>query len=1249
VVPPIAPAPDLVVDLVRPSDLAAFTVEAYGVELLGGGRPRVRPKRGETGRMVVRFAYQHAAERAIYEEQSPVPFPDPTKPPPPGDPDPTQEPVRQDPPPGEPSTHVPPIEARPARASRLVFELAEGDEIAFTAEGFLDALARLPMLVHPLAIPSVERTTVPAEGPVLHLPGGLVATVTPDELVISRAPRGADIPDPSTAHGLARLSRDGRRIRALLSTRAGTSVAGLSVTGGSGPGMVVIDDTDQVVDALLGSTLLIRPDIRARRRRRGSFSRIPGPFETAIEAPYRLIVSPSASEGWRHATAPVGSLEAPHRVEIWHSRLGVRAERDGKLEVDERANSQRIVRAVWARDREGQELFEQQTTVSFPDWRDLTWPRAIEKPFLSSINGGDRHMLVRQSAESWPSDGGVIVPDPVDVAKLWLSSLGAWLDLHGEWDTDPYSTAQMRSILLWDHVGPMGRDQYVRVVYPGFLFPFGHKTTLVKLTERKMKEAAPSVAGLFQRKFLVVGEPTRVFALPDLPFTEVRMEPLVTPTLFPDPVESDPFVPMVDNAPFQWVLHCLDQEGRPVRLVTPLVWVPAGLPDDRLSDVATTYSNSPISTVAANGQDVAYAEARTGGDTVVATEHLAFDGTANQTTSTPRMRNASVHIPVVQKLSPIDAVPLTYQQTYLDHGFDGGENPGEVWAAIATKPALAFGPNAASGSDKAGGFLQPNLEVAGLSRLKGTVGDIDEVAKGNFRPEQFLGAALPKLFGLVELDQILDAVGVDLDDAPDVITQQLDRIEGFLADLERAKRIVEDAVAEAELLQQRATTKAAELQQQANDARAAAQQLRDHVVAAVDEVVNELGSLTEPSEADVQAAMAAPLQHLRSAVGEMETVAPQLPPMVREQLLSLAGVLRSVADAADVIEDLVRFANQLATGSVQLTFRYEWRPKLANWPDDPPKAILELPERGLAIAVEGRASKDDTHVEVLAELKDFALVLLPGEPLVRFDFDHLSFHGGSSAKPDVDVVLQKIEFLGILGFIETLRELIPFNGFSDPPFLDVTSEGMAAGFTLALPSVSIGVFTLSNVSLGADVQVPFLGKVVTVGFDFCTRERPFTLAVVFIGGGGWFLIRLSPDGLDVLELGLEAGAILSVDFGVASGSISAMLGIYMRLEGDSGSLSGYFRLRGEVDVLGLISASIELYLELHYVFDSGKMVGSAKLTIKVEVFCFSTSVTITCERQFAGSKGDPSFRDVMVSDDGTSPAWSEYCLAFAGA
>ena len=1216
--PPLAPSPDLVIDLIRPDDLVAFTVEGYDVELVGGQRPRIRPKADGTSRLVVRFATQHLFEFALNEI---------------------------DPPP----SHTPPVAALPARSSRLVFALAEDERVPFSSEGILEAIGRLPMLVHPMATARPARRAATAGGSPLHLPGGLIATVGPTGLIVSRAGRGIDVPDPTTREGLARLARDGRRLRALLATRTGTAVPGLDLEDED----VVLDETT-VVPTLTGSGLF-HPEIRPRPRR-PRLSRPTQPFETSIEAPFRLQISPSAEEGWHHASTPVAADDAPNRIEVWHSRLGVRTERaDGSVEVPDQPDPQRIIRALWARDREGPDLFVNQATVAFPDWQDLMWPLADDDPFQSSLNGSDRHMLVRQSSESWlDEDGAPIAPVPVEVTKLWLSALGAWLDLHGTWDTTRYADFSIRAIDAWDHLAPHGRDQLVRVVYPGFLFPFGHATTLVKITERKMLDAAPSVAGLFQRKFLAVGEPLRVYDQRDLPFTEIRIQPLMTPTLVPEPSESNAFVPYVGGAPFVWILHYLDKEGRPGRLATPLVWVPAGIPD--IGAAEGLYNGTDLSVVSANGQEIAYAAVRDGGDTVVATDRLRFVGsidTDSRATSRPRLEQAHVNIPAIQQLSALqDPVPISYWDTYVADDFGGTNNAGEVWAEIAATagaPKLEFGTSgASSGSDKAGGFLQPNLELGGLSRIKGTVGKgLDQIAAGTFDPIAFLGDAAPQLFGLVPLTELLDVAGDTLGDAPDIVSQQLDRIEGFLADLERAKKLVDDAVAEAQLLQQRAADKAAELQQQADAALAAAEQLRDDVVDAVDTVVQALEDLLGAGEAQVEAALSAPLQELRNVTTQMEEVAPQLPPLVRQQVLSIASVLRSVTDAADLIQDLVRFVNQLTTGAIQYTFRYEWRPLLQSWPEPPPKAMLELPPRGLVLSVEGRAAADDMQVEVLAELKDFALQLFGEEPLVRFEFDHLSFHAGSSGKPDVDIVLQKIRFLGILGFVETLRELIPFDGFSDPPFLDVTSEGLSAGFTLGLPNVSIGVFTLSNISLGADVQVPFLGKAVTVGFNFCTRERPFTLAVAFIGGGGWFLLRLSPDGLDVLELGLEAGAILAVDFGVASGSISAMLGIYMRLEGDEGSLSGYFRLRGEVDVLGLISASIELYLELHYEFDTGKMIGSAKLTIKVEVFVFSTSVTISCERQFAGSQGDPSFADVMVLPNGTSPAWSDYCTAFA--
>ena len=70
-------------------------------------------------------------------------------------------------------------------------------------------------------------------------------------------------------------------------------------------------------------------------------------------------------------------------------------------------------------------------------------------------------------------------------------------------------------------------------------------------------------------------------------------------------------------------------------------------------------------------------------------------------------------------------------------------------------------------------------------------------------------------------------------------------------------------------------------------------------------------------------------------------------------------------------------------------------------------------------------------------------------------------------------------------------------------------------------------------------------------------------------------------------------------------------------------------MRGEVEALGLVSVCIELYLSLTYETKTEKAVGRATLTVEVEVAFFSVSVSISCEKKFAGSAGDPSFADVM--------------------
>jgi hypothetical protein len=682
-----------------------------------------------------------------------------------------------------------------------------------------------------------------------------------------------------------------------------------------------------------------------------------------------------------------------------------------------------------------------------------------------------------------------------------------------------------------------------------------------------------------------------------------------------------------------------------------------------LQAVDDEYDADPDRHVAALGQKIAFAPATGGGDTTAEASSISLRGKAAFGDSRPHMTQASVSLPAVQQLSGIEPIPIRYHERYRAGGFEASNNTGELWATVLVDdtlreldtdtvvplPKLSFGANQPSGSDKAGGFLSPELPIRGLSRLSGTVGDIEKMATKQFDPATFLAGALPLLFGIVPLTALVEAVPADLLEAPNVVSEALDRVAGLLADLEQAKASAQQAVDEANKLVARAQDKTSQLQTEAQAALASAQAIEATVTGAVDDFVALLGTLKDQDKTSVENAVTGKLASLRTEVGKLDDLGPKLPPFIRNRIATITSVLREVLAAADLIEDLYRFVNGFDPSSLEQRFHFEWRPKLTPW-RNAANPILDVKADSLLLAVDGRASgKGEIGVEVLAEIRDFTLNLVGTAQLVRIRFDHLSFKAGSSGKADVDVVIAKNEFVGILGFVETIKDLIPFDGFSDPPFLDVTKEGLKAGFTLELPSLAIGVFTLSNMSLAADVQVPFLGKTTSVGFDFCTRERPFVLAVAFLGGGGWFGIRIGPDKLQVLEAGLEAGAILAVDLGVASGSISAMIGIYMRLEGEGGSLTGYFRLRGEVDVLGLISASIELYLALAYQFETGKMSGRASITVQVKVFVFSGSVRITAERTFAGSNGDPSFLEVMGAESGTSPAWSDYCMAFAGA
>lgn len=120
-----------------------------------------------------------------------------------------------------------------------------------------------------------------------------------------------------------------------------------------------------------------------------------------------------------------------------------------------------------------------------------------------------------------------------------------------------------------------------------------------------------------------------------------------------------------------------------------------------------------------------------------------------------------------------------------------------------------------------------------------------------------------------------------------------------------------------------------------------------------------------------------------------------------------------------------------------------------------------------------------------------------------------------------------------------------------------------------------------------------------------------------IGGGGYFGIDVGSDGVRQIEGALELGANISVDLLIVTANVHVLAGFYFSMNALGTSFSGYLRIGGSVDLLGIISVSIELYLALAYSTNHDEIVGSASLTVSVHVMFLSKTLTLSVEKHFA--------------------------------
>ncbi len=494
-------------------------------------------------------------------------------------------------------------------------------------------------------------------------------------------------------------------------------------------------------------------------------------LQTAIEIPWRIVLSPGKNVGWAHATEPETFAG---RTALWLARLGkfksVTSGSRTERVLNEASDDNTVaLRAIWSDD--------------FTDHGTLP-PLDQEIPFRSSLDPHDRMQIVILTAGTLGytvpgtvGPGSPWTPVPIQASRLFLSPLGGYLSSRGSWSllptyTDTSGQSQSLDLIEWNHQATLGRDHYVRVVYTGWLYPFGNAASLIKVTERKIVPpdggtVTQTTAYLRQHMYIVVREREKTYpaalyqyAAREMPFWQsVRIKTTVTPDIDPpvmitgDGNQHNSFWVTVGGQNFQFHVEATDLAGSKVDFLAPMIFMSDS--ESYPQGVQTIYTspNSPRACTL-HGHKIAYADPGAG-DTTLRTTQLNFTTELLLKAPPypiapfiPSLDNATVTVPAIEQILGT-ASPITVQlyAGYLKNGLDG--NVGVYAEVTSPQPTIALS------AGQSGGFSTPVLVMKALSAKKGPVaGNPNDAAAGNVNPTAFFDLSA-KLFGTVPLQKLI--------------------------------------------------------------------------------------------------------------------------------------------------------------------------------------------------------------------------------------------------------------------------------------------------------------------------------------------------------------------------------------------------------------------------------------------------------------------------------------------------------------
>ncbi len=803
-----------------------------------------------------------------------------------------------------------------------------------------------------------------------------------------------------------------------------------------------------------------------------------------------------------------------------------------------------------------------------------------EDPFRTSLSGASRARILVEEATA-------------RIDRLRLSALGGTLTASGSWPT-----------FEWDHVATLGRDQLVRTAMQGVLYPYGHRAVYVEVSERHLGTTAEgSIAHLRKRSVLTVTEPVKAHEPSRaFPFTEVRIErtlvefasdPEFETKEFPSPATDELELSrslLLDRAHDLRVT--IDQgDMGPAPGAPPVEDLALG-GDGVLPEVASAASSYVDLLVAVRRID----------DQLAA---LAVGGTADVPVFVvPRDERGPLRFPVLLRARSGEQVavdlPLVFvadirmREGLLHPAYSSLTDPDVLQGVADAYRAVGDGEVAVS---------PVRLDVVGATETKPA--DTPEVRRLHIVGEPRDGSFGPRL-------GIPPAAGETVP-PPDRWAFEMAMTElGTLAGHQGAATPTLRVALGPELLSGSPDPGLLFLAPQGTAA----------LTAMFSQNSARSGGLAAPDlEIDGISRSQGPVQ----AASFLENVAGgDLDP---KKFLGEAATLLGF-HLADLIDgSAIEGAPQILSDPT---------------PGRPPTVTMTWAEVPLRSEGSFIAAADATldievmlspeHQRVRCTVRHVALAFptAGADKLLEVRFTKVEMVQEGGGSPVIDVDLAGCEFFGFLRLLQELQSAVKLGGGT--PGLQASDRGVTATYDLPVPDVTAVGFQLTGLTFHGVIDVPFDERPVTIGLAFASREDPFNVSVLALGGGGYVDIVLDKTGLRRLEISLEFGASLEIDFVVATGEVYAMGGIRV-VEDDGFSLAAYVRFGGMVEVLGLVSVSVELLVTLTYKSERNALVGQATLVLELDLLLFSESVELDSGEWVIAGDDSPVSRQVVAPQD----------------